>query len=110
MKLRKKINLAKQLLIKTNGRSGHVRFNTNDNVYVASLAKLAPLNKNGEEREPTPQEWKTVLQNRNLVTPPGIEPMIYSRVVGIFQGSIWQGRLTNRGNWLAIPPETSTIS
>jgi hypothetical protein len=71
----------KALDLLLNGRSAHVRFDTNGNVYVASLAKLAPFDKNGEERQLTPQEWKIVLQNRNLVTSPGIEPMIYSRVV-----------------------------
>ena len=100
-----------------NGRSTYVRLETNGNVYVASLAKFAPLDKNGKERAPTLQEWKTVLKNGNLVTPrdrpptpPGIKPIIYGRVAGVSKGSIWQGRLTNRGNWLAIPPKGLAIS
>ncbi|XTZ11715.1 MAG: DUF3370 family protein [cyanobacterium endosymbiont of Rhopalodia inflata] len=46
----------KALNLLLNGRSAHVRFDTNGNAYVASLAKLAPLHKNGKERQPTPQE------------------------------------------------------
>ena len=100
-----------------NGRSTYISLETNGNVYVASLTKFAPLDDNGKERPPTLQEWEKVLQYGNLVTPrdrpptpPGIQPIIYGRVAGVSQGSIWQGRLTNRGNWLTIPPKGSAIS
>ena len=100
-----------------NGRSTYVRLEASGNVYVASLAKFSPFNENGEEQPPTLQEWETVLQNKDLVTPrdrsptlPGIRPIVYGRVAGVSQGSIWQGRLTNRGNWLIIPPKGSAIS
>lgn len=100
-----------------NGRSTYVRLETNGNVHVASLAKFAPFDDNGEERPPTLQEWETVLQCGNLVIPrdrppthPGIKPIIYGRVAGVSQGSIWQGKLTNRGDWLIIPPKGSAIS
>ncbi len=100
-----------------NGRSTYVRLQTNGNVYVASLAKFAPVDENGEERPPTLKEWETVLQAGKLVTPrdrpptpPGTQPIIYGRVAGVSQGSLWEGRLTNRGNWLMIPPKGSAIS
>ncbi|HAC62388.1 MAG TPA: hypothetical protein DCF68_02340 [Cyanothece sp. UBA12306] len=100
-----------------NGRSAYVRLQTNGNVYAASLAKFAPLDENGEERQPTLEEWETLLKQGELVTPrdrpptpPETTSIIYGRVAGVSQGSRWEARLTNRGNWLTIPPQGEAVS
>lgn len=100
-----------------NGRSAYARLETNGTVYAASLAKFAPLDENGQERAPTLEEWQKVLQEGALVTPrdraptpPGTTPITYGRVAGVSQGSAWEARLSDRGNWLTIPPKGQALS
>lgn len=103
-----------------NGRSTLIRVRTSDPVYVASLAKFAPLNSDQSERAPTLEEWQAVLDNGKLAeprdkapTPPSVTTKIsYGRVAGIAQGTEWQAQLSDAGNRssLTIPQPGRVIS
>ncbi|HEY9794304.1 MAG TPA: DUF3370 domain-containing protein, partial [Leptolyngbyaceae cyanobacterium] len=87
-----------------NGRSTLMRLRSNGMVYVASLARYAPLDADGNERSPTLEEWQQLLDQGELSgprdrapTPPEITKgqIIYGRVAGVAQGSRWQAQLVD---------------
>lgn len=103
-----------------NGRSTYLRLRSNGRVYAASLAMFAPTDENGQERQPTLEEWETLLQKGALVTPRDRPPtpphapgsIIYGRVAGVAQGATWQATLTDGtgSSLLTIPPPGEAIS
>ena len=87
-----------------NGRSTLMRLRSNGMVYVASLARFAPLDADGNERSPILEEWQQLLDQGELSgprdrapTPPEITKgqIIYGRVAGVAQGSRWQAQLVD---------------
>ncbi len=104
-----------------NGRSSLIRVRSSGPVYVASLARFAPLNPDGSERAPSLEEWQTLVQQGDLAgprdvpaTPPTVTTKIsYGRVAGIAQGTEWLAQLadspTNYFN-LSIPRPGQAIS
>jgi hypothetical protein len=84
-----------------NGRSTYMRLRSNGKVYAASLAMFAPVDVTGNEREPSLKEWKTLLDRGTLATPRDRAPtplgatgnVVYGRVAGVAQGSLWKARL-----------------
>lgn len=104
-----------------NGRSTLARLRSNGPVYAASLARFAPLDSNDRERAPTLQEWEKLLQSSPLAgprdktpTPPGAPGrLIYGRVAGIAQGSVWTAMVTDpngNGDTLSIPAQGEAFS
>lgn len=97
-----------------NGRSTLMRLRSDGAVYAASLAKYAPVDAQGKERAPTLEEWQQLLDNGKLATPRDRTPtppntdkgtIIYGRVAGVAQGSVWQTELVDNPNsrFLSIP-------
>ena len=83
-----------------NGRSTLARLRSNGPVYMASLAMFAKPDANstdGAERKPTLEEWSQLLTRGEVAgprdkapTPPGqAGALIYGRVAGVAQGSVW---------------------
>ncbi len=104
-----------------NGRSTYVRLKSTGKVYVASLARFAPVDGNGDGKEGAPslEDWETLLEKGNLVTPRDRAPtppgaagqIIYGRVAGVAQGSVWNARLADRNSFnLSIPAPGQAIS
>ncbi|AFZ20176.1 DUF3370 domain-containing protein [Allocoleopsis franciscana] len=104
-----------------NGRSTLMRLQSSGSVYVASLARYAPVDAQGNERPPTLAEWQTLLDKGELSgprdripTPPNAttERIIYGRVAGVAQGSQWQAKLVDRPNarFLSIPASGQAFS
>lgn len=103
-----------------NGRSSYVRLQSNGKVYAASLAMMAPINRDGSERPPTVAEWEDILENGDLSAPRDkiptpIEqnsPRIYGRVAGVAQGSRWRSFITdsNKVKYLTIPQAGQSYS
>lgn len=103
-----------------NGRSALIRLRSDGPVYLASLGKFAPLDEQGQERPPTLDEWKTMLQTGNLASPRDRTPtpisqtkgaVIYGRVAGVAIGSRFQGIATDPNSQsLAIPEAGRAIS
>ncbi|HEY9831379.1 MAG TPA: DUF3370 domain-containing protein [Stenomitos sp.] len=104
-----------------NGRSTLMRLHSGGSVYVASLARYAPVDAQGNERPPTVEEWQTLLDTGELAgprdripTPPDAttERIIYGRVAGVAQGSQWQAKLVDRPNApsLSIPAPGQAFS
>jgi Protein of unknown function (DUF3370) len=103
-----------------NGRSALLRLRSDGPVYLASLGKFAPLDAQGQERSPTLEEWKTLLQTGNLSSPRDRVPtpisqtkgnLIYGRVAGVAIGSRWQSITTDpNAQTLAIPEAGRAIS
>jgi hypothetical protein len=103
-----------------NGRSTMMRLRSTGPVYLASLAQFAKTDAAGAERAPTLEEWQTLLQTGDLVTPRDKTPtpldqasggVIYGRVSGVSQGGEWQGTLTDPGQpTLSIPASGQTYS
>jgi hypothetical protein len=102
-----------------NGRSTYLRLYSDGQLYVASLAKFAQKNQNGQDIPPSLAEWQNLLQNSELVTPRDRTPtppnsnavLIYGRVAGVSQGSQWNARLNDRGSLdLTIPKQGMSIS
>ncbi len=101
-----------------NGRSALLHLDSDNPVYVASLALYAPQTADGE-RAPTLEEWRELLQTGDLArprdlapTPPGDPgpPFRYGRVAGVARGSVWRSRLTDENsNVLAIAPPGEAI-
>jgi len=97
-----------------NGRSTLMRLRSNGTVYVASLAMLAPTSDSGEERPPTLDEWRSLLQTGRLSEPRDRPPtpfdvtgeFRYGRVAGVSIGSRWQATLADTADqqFLNIPP------
>lgn len=104
-----------------NARSTLMRLRSNRPVYLASLAMIAQLAAELEfdpddflpmlwfpppsYRPPNLEEWQQLLVNGNLAgvrdlvpTPPSQtnDNIIYSRVAGVAQGSVWRGEVVER--------------
>lgn len=97
-----------------NGRSTLMRLRSDGAVYAASLARYAPVDAEGQERPPTVEEWQQLLDNGKLATPRDRTPtppnnskgqIIYGRVAGVAQGSVWRTELVDNPNsrFLSIP-------
>jgi hypothetical protein len=96
-----------------NGRSTLMRLRSTGAVYLASLSMFAKTNPDGSEREPTVEEWETLLNTSDVAgprdkTPTPIEQttgtLIYGRVAGVAVGSQWNGRITDpNADVLTIP-------
>ncbi len=103
-----------------NGRSTLIRVRSSGPVYAASLARFAATAADGSERAPTVAEWETLLQTADVAgprdkaaTPPGATgKLIYGRVAGVAQGSLWQAQVSDPGNplRLQIPPPGAAFS
>lgn len=103
-----------------NGRSTLMRLRSDRAVYAASLAMYAPLNPDGTERSPTLSEWQELLNNGGLVEPRDRTPtppeqttqVIYGRVAGIAQGSVWTAQVVDNSNtpYLSIPQPGQAFS
>ncbi|MEB3294316.1 MAG: DUF3370 domain-containing protein [Synechococcales bacterium] len=103
-----------------NGRSTFMRLRSSGNVYLASLALFAPLNPQGQERSPTLQDWRSLLETGHFAgprdkTPTPLEatsgPLIYSRVAGIQQGANWVTPITDPGQrTLGLPAPGRSIA
>lgn len=98
----------------SNGRSTLMRLNSNEPVYVATLAMFAPLNPNRTERVPTLEEWLNLLVNSGVAGPRDIPPtppnvkttnITYGRVAGVAKGSEWRTTITDnpKSNSLSTP-------
>lgn len=96
-----------------NGRSTLIRAWASAPIYVASLAKFAPTNANGD-RAPTVEEWQTLLETGELSGPRDKTPtppdqkkgqVIYGRVAGVATGSRWTSRVVDPPG---IQPENPT--
>jgi hypothetical protein len=102
-----------------NGRSTLMRLRSTGKVHLASMGMFAPLNSDGSERPPTLSEWQQLLQTSDVAgprdkTPTPVDqttgPIIYSRVAGVQQGSVWQAQLTDSTGNLTIPQPGQAFS
>lgn len=104
-----------------NGRSTLMRLRSDGIVYAASLARYAPLDSEGKERAPNLDEWQQLLENGKLATPRDRKPtppdqvkgqIIYGRVAGVAQGSLWRTELVDNPNsrFLSIPQRGEAFS
>lgn len=104
-----------------NGRSTLMRLQSNGKVYAASLATFAKKNADGTERAPTLEEWISLLNTGSLALPRDKTPsppeqiggqLIYGRVAGVAQGSVWKALLSDSSNSnnLTIPQPGKAIS
>lgn len=104
-----------------NGRSTLMRLRSDGSVYLASLARYAPLDQSGNERAPTLVEWEQLLDTGELAGPRDRAPtppdsttgqIIYGRVAGVAQGSQWQTQLTDSptSQVLTIPEPGAAFS
>ncbi|MEM7727040.1 MAG: DUF3370 domain-containing protein [Cyanobacteria bacterium P01_A01_bin.45] len=104
-----------------NGRSTLMRLQTNGTVYVASLAMFAAKDKDGIEQSPTLRQWEDLLSNGTLSSPRDKAPtppedtskaIIYGRVAGVSQGSVWKASLTDspQTKYLTIPNPGQALS
>ncbi|MFN9175846.1 MAG: DUF3370 domain-containing protein [Synechocystis sp.] len=108
---------APPLKLPRNGFSAYFRLNTNTPIYAASMAMYAPQKNGGPERQPTLQDWQTLLKTANLMGPRDRIPRnsqrrIYSRVAGVSLGSQWKATLTdlNNAQQLTIPQSGQAFS
>ncbi|MGV0025690.1 DUF3370 domain-containing protein [Phormidesmis priestleyi] len=90
-----------------NGRSTLMRLRSTGKVYIASLGMFAKTDDNGNERAPTLEEWQTLLDTGDLVTPRDQPPtplsatqnaFAYGRVAGVAVGSQWLSQVVDRGS------------
>ena len=104
-----------------NGRSTYMRLESNGEVYVASLAKYARTEPNGNEPSPSLSEWNNLLKTGKLSTPRDRPPtppntetnqIIYGRVAGVARGSVWNADLVDNagGSHLTIPQPGEAFS
>jgi hypothetical protein len=102
-----------------NGRSTFMRLRSDGTVYAASMAMFAPMDAAGNERQPTLQEWKELLEGGELATPRDRAPtppgttsgVVYGRVAGVSQGTVWKARLSDVGGLdLSIPEQGEMYS
>ncbi|MCP2730895.1 DUF3370 domain-containing protein [Limnofasciculus baicalensis] len=104
-----------------NGRSTLMRLRSDGIIYIASLARYAPVDEAGKEREPTLGEWQEILELGELSTPrdrtptppnPITDKIIYGRVAGVALGSIWNTELVDNPNvnFLTIPKPGQAFS
>jgi hypothetical protein len=105
--------------LQSNGQSAYIRLNSDGKVYIASLALPADADIDGNEREPTINEWENLILNGNLATPRDMAPTpldqpgkkIYGRVAGVAQGSQWTARMSDPGELnLNIPAKGQAYS
>ncbi len=105
----------------SNARSTLLRVDSKRDIYVASMALLAPRRADGRETIPTLSDWKALLETGKLATPRDIEPspleslddkIFYGRVAGVSRGSEWTAQLTDkpRRKKLTIPAPGEAIS
>jgi hypothetical protein len=94
-----------------NGRSTLMRLRSDGRVYVASLALFAREDESGNELAPTLDEWRSLLQTGSLAgardrtpTPPEQTEgqVIYGRVAGVAQGSIWEAQVADSPDSLTL--------
>jgi len=94
-----------------NGRSTLMRLRSDGRVYVASLALFAREDEAGNEQAPTLDEWRSLLQTGNLAgardrTPTPLDQtegqIIYGRVAGVAQGSIWEAQVADSADALTL--------
>jgi len=94
-----------------NGRSTLMRLRSNGQIYVASLALFAREDEAGNEQAPTLDEWRSLVQTGGLAgardrtpTPPDQTEgqVIYGRVAGVAQGSVWQAQVTDSSDALTL--------
>jgi hypothetical protein len=114
----------KELTPPLNGRSSLIRARSTAPIYLASLAKFAPTDPNGNERPPTVEEWQSLLTRGGLSTPRDKAPtppdqktgqIIYGRVAGVAEGSRWVAQVvdppgvqtSDRNTWYLSTPERS---
>jgi len=97
-----------------NGRSTFMRLRSTGAIYLASLGMFAKQNPDGTEREPTVEEWQTLLNTANVAeprdkTPTPIEQtagdVVYGRVAGVAVGSQWNGRIVDQNRDSLATPE-----
>lgn len=104
-----------------NGRSTFMILNSRGDtpnspagVYVASLAMYAKQHPDGREIAPTLVEWQQLLNTQTLAQPRDKMPtppdqvggeLIYSRVAGVQQGSLWAANLVDEGQEVLNIPE-----
>lgn len=119
-----------------NARSTLMRLRSNRPVYMASLAMPAQLAAEliydpddelslfwfppPSYRPPNLEEWQNLLLNSNLAGPRDRSPtppsqtdakIIYSRVAGVAQGSVWRSEIVDRGaRDLSIPKSGQAFS
>lgn len=104
-----------------NGRSTLMRLRSDGEIYIASLARYAPLDGAGKERIPSLAEWQELLDKGELSTPRDRIPtppnsttdkIIYGRVAGVAIGSIWNTELVDHPNvnFLTIPKPGQAFS
>jgi hypothetical protein len=104
-----------------NGRSTLARLRSTGSVHVASLARFAPTDAAGQERAPTLQAWKELLEKGAIAgprdkppSPPGqTKPFAYGRVAGIAKGSQWRALFKDpnqAANRLSIPSPGKAFS
>ncbi|MDX2229046.1 MAG: DUF3370 domain-containing protein [Leptolyngbyaceae cyanobacterium bins.349] len=102
-----------------NGRSSLIRARSSAPIYLASLAKFAPTDANGDERSPTVEEWQTLLHTSGLSTPRDKAPtppdqktgqIIYGRVAGVSAGSRWVAQVVDPPGIQPNDPQTWYLS
>ncbi|KAM3089692.1 DUF3370 domain-containing protein [Phormidesmis sp. 146-35] len=90
-----------------NGRSTLMRLHSSGKVYLASLGMFAKTDASGNERAPTLEEWQTLLDTGDLVTPRDKPPtplsatknaFAYGRVAGVAVGSQWISQVVDQGS------------
>ena len=98
-----------------NGRSTLIRARSSGPIYMASLARFAPTDGTGAEREPTVAEWEELLKTGQLAgprdkvpTPPDKKSgqIIYGRVAGVAEGSRWTARIVEPSGLVPDDPTT----
>ncbi len=104
-----------------NGRSTLMRLRSDGIVYAASLAQYALIDGDGNEQPPTLEQWQQLLEQGELGTPRDrtptppdttTSPIIYGRVAGVAQGSMWQAELVDSPTtqFLTIPQPGQAFS
>ena len=104
-----------------NGRSTLARLRSNGPVYMASLAMFGKASTGGEDKAPSLEDWTELLKSSNVAgprdkapTPPGeTGKLIYGRVAGVAQGSIWNANIFDPQSsdyTLAIPNRGDSYS
>lgn len=103
-----------------NGRSALIRVRTTGKIYAASMTMFAKRNAAGNDRPPTLEEWQALLDTGSLSGPRDKAPtvpgasgqLIYGRVAGVADGSLWKAQLTDRptAKDFTIPQQGKAVS
>jgi len=98
-----------------NGRSTLAHLESSGPVYVASLAQYVGLDEDGNETPPSVESWEALLETGELSGPRDRTPaplpleagvqLIYCRVAGVSQGSLWDAILSD----VNTPDEILTV-